>query len=173
MSVPPNLPVIVNSNWFSRNWKWITGIAAIGLIVLVATLVLGVLAIMRNSDAYRGAMARVNSSSEVSKYLGSPVEDSLLFTGTVTKSMNSGRAELLIPISGPKGKGVVRVQAIFVDQKWLYVRCLIEANGKGAIIDLSDKQLPNKSMRQHLRWPPSRPAPLSCRLRGSRHARGK
>jgi len=99
----------------------------------------GILAFMRNSDAYQGAMVRAKASPQVVQSLGSPVKDGFFFTGTINKSIRGGRANLMIPLHGSKGSGVMQVDSTFSDGRWHYNTLLIQITESKQVVDLSEK----------------------------------
>lgn len=110
--------------WWGRNWKWfvpvgcLTSLAlVVGAIVLFISLICGV---MKSSDAYKLAMVKVRANEEVVAKLGTPIEEGTFVSGSVNVSGSSGKAELVIPISGPKGSGTVYVEATKSAGQWTF-----------------------------------------------------
>jgi hypothetical protein len=142
---PPELPVTQNRSWWVRYWKWIATACSLAFIGAVVAFIFGIMSLIRSSDAYQGAMERVHSSAEVNQYLGTPIEDSLFVTGSLKRGINDSRADLIIPISGPKGQGIVCVEAVFIEQRWRFIVCQVQVNSDSHRIDLSDQSLPSKA----------------------------
>jgi len=63
----------------------------------------------RRLHVFDQAMAHVNTSPQVQQVLGSPVQVGWPIQESGTLSNKSGQARLLIPVSGPAGKGQVIV----------------------------------------------------------------
>jgi cytochrome oxidase complex assembly protein 1 len=114
------------SAWAWRNGRWesveqfkrvqrgwaIAGAAVwIGVLVLGGAIVGGVFQILKHSEAYEMAAARLQSSPAATNVLGSPISTGTPF-GEVRISGGSGRAKLNFSASGPKAAGVVFVEAV-------------------------------------------------------------
>jgi len=102
----------------------------VGFIVFIVTVVFGA---MRKSEPYREAMARAQSDPRVIAALGSPVKDSMFFSGSIRTENNNGDAKMDIPISGPKGAGLLHVTATKTDGKWFYNRMYVKPKNGGEI----------------------------------------
>lgn len=128
----------------------IAGVLGIGGFVAV------VMGFMRSSDAYSGAVARAKAAPAVIDALGSPVDDGYLFTGNIVVDGPTGKAELAIPIAGPKAAATLYVSAAKEVGLWHFDRLVVEINSNGKRIELSEKRL-NQA-----------PAPAAPNARGSR-----
>jgi hypothetical protein len=110
------------------------------LVVLLAAFVAAVLGIaftaVKSSDAYRTAVERASEHPLVIDALGEPIEDGLLVTGSVNVSGSSGEASLAIPISGPKGRATVYVEAQKSAGEWHFQVLEVEIAGRSGRIDL-------------------------------------
>jgi len=127
-------------NWWSRNWKWTVPlgcalpiIACAGFIVLVVSVTFG---LMKSSDAYKDAVARARASAAVTAALGTPLEEGFFVSGEVNVRNGSGQANLEIPISGPKGSGVIHVVGVKSSGKWTYTTLEVAVKQTGTRIDL-------------------------------------
>jgi Cytochrome oxidase complex assembly protein 1 len=104
----PPAPAARLKGWFQRH---------LILAILLGCLLLGVLFIgslfsliefsFKNSYIYAEAMGRAQDSAQVIREAGSPLKSGWLILGNVHISGNSGNADLLIPLSGPKGTGLL------------------------------------------------------------------
>ena len=136
----PVTPVTQRKGWWGRNWKWFvpTGcltmlVIAAGVIFLLLSLIFGM---MKSSDAYKQAMVQVRASAAVSAALGTPIKEGFFTSGSVNVSGPSGRAELAIPISGPKGSGTVYVEAAKSMGQWSFKRLVVAIYDTNERIDL-------------------------------------
>lgn len=103
----------------SKRGKQGVGILAVTSIGLLAVPpIFAVDAMMKNSDAYKLTMSTAQASPCVVRSLGSPIETGWLMTGGIEESDAKGSANLSIPVSGPKGKGNLHVQAKKLDGSW-------------------------------------------------------
>lgn len=139
MQSPPALPTAHTPSWWARNWKWMTALGVFLILALGFGFFTGILAFMRNSDAYQGAMVRVKASPQVAQSLGAPVKDGFFFTGTINKSIRGGRANLMIPLHGSKGSGVMQVDSTFSGGRWHYNTLVVQITESKQIVDLSEK----------------------------------
>jgi hypothetical protein len=128
--------------WWSRNWKWFVPTGCFSLVLIfvgcifafvIVTLVPGS---FRNTDVYRQAMAKATSNPEVVAQLGTPIKVSTFLSGSVTSADGSGEANMTIPISGPKGKGNIYLEARKFGGEWTFQRLVVAIDGRQERINL-------------------------------------
>src|SRR3954471_6507362 len=129
------------SGWWNRNWKWFvpTGCCLTPLVLggaFVAFLVLVVFGALKQSDAYKTAVARAKSDSRVEAALGTPITEGWWLSGNTNVNGASGDADLSIPISGPKGKGTIYAVATKSAGDWTYSKLQVKIDSTGETIDL-------------------------------------
>jgi hypothetical protein len=139
-------------NWFDRNWKWFVPLACLwGLAVIAAfcaLIVYFVFGLMKTSDVYKEALARAKANPAVVRALGAPIEEGLFVSGSIQVSGPSGSAELSIPLSGPRGKGTIFLEARKSEGRWSFSKLLVEVDGAKERIDLlrpGEMPLPSES----------------------------
>lgn len=136
----PMQPAAPRKGWFGRNWKWFVPTGCMTIIVLIVVFVGGIFALvfgsMKSSDAYTQAMARVEADPQVADKLGRPLSPGWFISGNVNVNGDSGDANLSIPISGPKGKGKVYVEAKKSAGLWQFSTLQVEVDGQPGRIDL-------------------------------------
>ena len=127
-------------NWWQRNWKWFVPVGClstlllfVGGIVLLFTFVFGM---MKSSDVYGQAVARAKANPEVIAALGSPIVEGYFTSGNIQQSGASGSAELSIPLTGPKGKATIYVEARKSAGVWSFGKLQIEIESSHQRIDL-------------------------------------
>src|SRR5207245_4241592 len=108
----------------------------LGVIFAVSTLFV-VLSAMKSSDAYKAALARAKADQRVIGKLGNPIHDGMFITGTASVSGASGKADLAIPISGPKGKATIYAVGTKSAGDWTFSKLAVQADG-GETIDLNE-----------------------------------
>jgi len=86
----------------------VAGLFGVGLF---AGIFFFVMSLMKSNGAYQGAVEKARKNPEVVAILGEPIEPGTFTTGSINTHNDSGRANLSIPLSGPKGSGTVRVIA--------------------------------------------------------------
>jgi hypothetical protein len=127
-------------NWWSRNWKWLIPVGCLGSLVVcvgfVLLLVVIVFGAIKRSDAYTEGLARARASAEVKNLLGEPIEPGWL-TGKIEVEGASGKADLAIPLSGPKGTATLYVVATKEAGKWEYSVLEVAPHAGGPRIKLS------------------------------------
>ncbi|WP_264536833.1 cytochrome c oxidase assembly factor 1 family protein [Flavobacterium sp. N1736] len=105
----------VRKNWWERNWKWFVPTGCLSLLVLfglfIAGIFFGVTSIMKDSDAYKGAMTAVQHNKVVIEKLGNPIESDGMVSGSINVSNDTGNCDIQIPIKGSKGTGTLFVVA--------------------------------------------------------------
>src|SRR5687768_7209756 len=127
--------------WWARNWKWAAPSGCL-LVVLLAFggcmgMVAGLFGMMKNAEPYRDALARAQHSEAVIAALGEPVEAAWLFSGNITENGGTGSADYAIPLSGPRGKGTLYVEARKREGRWQLVVLSFAPEG-GEPVDLLD-----------------------------------
>lgn len=127
-------------SWWDRNWKWLVPVGCLSLVVLAAAFAAFVGAIafgaIRSTEPWAHAVARAKASPGVVEALGTPVEPGFFVSGKVDVTGPSGTASLAIPVSGPKGKGTIYVEATKAAGAWTYGTLLVRVKGSDAVIDL-------------------------------------
>lgn len=88
-------------NWLGRHWKSVSAI----YVVLVISPLIWVLFGMRSSDAVRLSIATAETNPVLTERLGHPLKIGWGISGYV--SVGRGYASLGIPVSGPRGSGVL------------------------------------------------------------------
>jgi hypothetical protein len=117
--------------------RWVVlgcGGAALAFAALVGLVVFGALKMMRG-EAYEQALQRTRRHPAALQALGQPIEAGWLMTGSVNVNGPSGRASLAIPVSGPRQKGTLYVEAVKEVGVW-ELRRLELAPEAGARLDL-------------------------------------
>ncbi len=94
---------------------------------------------MKNSDAYQGAILRIKNDPAAINALGFPIKEGMLFTGNINISGSSGRADLTIPVSGPKESATAYVLATKSLGEWHFDRLIIQTDDAKIRIDLSER----------------------------------
>ncbi len=134
--MPPDKP----KNWFQRNWKWMIPSGCFGIIVSVLALMALIFYIvqsaMKSSDAYKEALTRAKTNPTVIKELGEPIEAGWWTNGSIKVNSDSGRAELSIPISGPKNSATLYLLASKAGGRWNFSRLEVTIDGTNQTVNL-------------------------------------
>jgi hypothetical protein len=136
MGPPPPPP----PNWWSRNYKWFVPVGCLSIIAIIAgfiaLLVFVVMGSIKSSDAYKLALEKAQQNPVVQQKLGTPIEGGTFVSGSINVSGTSGKADLTIPISGPKGKGAIYVDATKFAGEWKFNQLEVGFDGDPQRVDL-------------------------------------
>ncbi|MCZ2154593.1 MAG: cytochrome c oxidase assembly factor 1 family protein [Bryobacterales bacterium] len=86
--------------------------------------------------ALQDALTRAQRDERVRAALGEPVEPGWLVTGHVESSGVSESANLVIPLSGPRGAGTLYLNAARTGGTWRYTVLEVEVKQSGERISL-------------------------------------
>lgn len=135
MQTPPLLPK--KTNWVERNWKWAVPVLVLIIVAMIGLFIVGVMKLLKSSEAYSGAIAIAQSDSTVIAALGEPVQEGFFLTGNISTSGPSGRANLSAPLSGPKGEGTLHIRATKQDGQWKFDRLVLEVEDTDKFLELN------------------------------------
>ena len=159
---PPYMPARRGPNWWSRNWKWFVPTLFFVILVLPAAVcggaVYAVMSSLRNSEVARESLSRARINPAVVEKLGSPVQMGRWATGNVNVGPDYGSALLVIPISGPKGKGTLSVSAHKRAGEWRYDEMQVIVEGGGRVNLLSQSEQKDRQLRMPSDSPPPEPS---------------
>ena len=118
-----------------RHWaRW--GLAAWAVFVLLcAGLLFASSAWIKGSEPFQLAMERLQAEPEAVEMIGTPMATGFP-SGKVQESGAGGTASLAVPVSGPRGKGTVYVEASRSLGLWQIDRAVLEEDGTGRRISL-------------------------------------
>jgi hypothetical protein len=126
--------------WWGRNWKWAVPVGCLtpllgcgGTIGLIFVVVFGAI---KSSDVYTEALAKAKADQRVVAVLGEPIEAGYMVSGNIEVNGPAGKANLAIPISGPKKSGTLNVVATRNAGAWEYSTLQVAPGGSGDPIDL-------------------------------------
>jgi len=138
-SSPPQLPS--SSNWFARNWKWVVPVGCLVPLLFAGGCALAVFflatGVMKQSDAYKIALARAQASPAVIEAIGSPISQSGIVSGNTNVNAAMGETNLSIPLRGPKGKATLYVEAKKSVDTWQFQTLAVKIEKTGERIDLN------------------------------------
>jgi Cytochrome oxidase complex assembly protein 1 len=138
------------SRWAWQNGRWdnvehfkrVQRLWAIwGAVIWIAAIVFfcgvfgGVFYLLKNSEAYRLGVAKLEASPVATSLLGTPISTGYPF-GSISINGASGKAALNFSASGPRATGVVFVEAIKKDGVWSITRLALKIDGRDDAIDL-------------------------------------
>ncbi|MGJ7903105.1 cytochrome c oxidase assembly factor Coa1 family protein [Lysobacter sp. 1R34A] len=137
-----------NPGWWSRNWKWAVPSGCLTLVLLAGLLLVGVIGlgikglsgVMKASEPYRHAIVLAEGNAEVVAALGTPLRTGSMIQGTLTTENANGRADLSVPLTGPKGEATLYIKGEREADRWTYSLLEVAIQGSGQRIDLLDEQ---------------------------------
>ena len=145
-SLPPPMP---RPNWFGRNWKWVVPLGCLLPVLFVGgcglLVFLFATGIMKQSDAYKIALARAQANPAVIEAIGSPISQTGIVSGNSNVSGAVGEANLPIPLSGPKGKATLYVEAKKSADTWFFQTMVVKIEKTGERIDLNTLPVPARA----------------------------
>ena len=124
--------------------KFLKIISAIGLVVIlffafIAFIALAIFGAIKSSDAYKTAVARAKADPRVTEAMGTPIKEGWFVGGSTEVSGGSGKSDLSIPITGPKGKATIYAVATKFAGEWQYTKLVVKIEQSGEMIDLIEK----------------------------------
>jgi len=161
METTPEGNMAPQRSWWSRNWKWAVPVGCLGLMASCGCLAVlaGVMGwrTITNNPASTQALEIAKADSEVQAVLGTPIETSpWKQQSAVSYKDGQSTAQSTIELDGPKADGVLRMDAVKVNDQWTYRVLQVEVPGQEPI-DLRDKAggPPSRELA-----PPTPPAPV-------------
>ena len=75
---------------------------------------------IEDSQPYEYALEKINADEDLINALGSPIEKDGMVQGSWNYTNGKKSANMVVPISGPKGSGTLFVEATGEDDDWTY-----------------------------------------------------
>jgi hypothetical protein len=136
----PVNPEPIKKSWLERNPLWKIPLGCLTLFVLLAAFVIILMTVItssfRHSDVYKQAIAQATANPQVRERIGEPIKPDWLVSGQLNVSGNSGKANLVIPISGPRGRGSIHAVAQKDGGVWRFRYLQVDLANQSASIDL-------------------------------------
>ena len=101
--------------------------------------------LMKQSDAYKIALARAQANSAVIDAIASPIAQTGIVSGNSNVNGPTGEANLSIPLSGPKGKATLYVEEKKSADLWMFQTMVVKIEKTGERIDLNTSPLPARA----------------------------
>ena len=140
----PLHPEPLKRGWLELHPLWKIPLGCLILILLIAIFGGGVMIIVtasfRGSDVYKQALAKATENNDVRARLGEPIRAEWLVSGQLNVSGSTGKANLSIPVSGPRSRGVIRAVAFKSGGVWRFTYLQVNVEGQAGCIDLLSVQ---------------------------------
>ena len=143
---PPQPPPIggpIQQGASNKKWIfWGCG-GCLGLLVIggIAAFFIfkGIIGLLEQSPPYQDGLAKAQSSAEVKAALGEPIETDGMVSGNINYNNDTGNADLIVPIKGPKGTGTLHIKSAKASgQNWSSSTLSVTPQG-GQPIDLLEQ----------------------------------
>jgi hypothetical protein len=136
----PVHPGPIKKSWLERNPLWKIPLGCLTLFVLLAAFGIILMTVItssfRHSDVYKQAIAQATANPQVREQIGEPIKPDWLISGELNVSGSSGKANLIIPISGPRGRGRIHAVAQKSSGIWRFTYLQVDVVNQSASIDL-------------------------------------
>lgn len=95
---------------------------------------------LKSNDPYRDSIAAVEANPDAIAALGEPIKPGFIPTGNINIDNGEGTVDFSIPVSGPLGKGAIRVVGTKAagSSTWVYETWQLEVEGSEAPILLGE-----------------------------------
>jgi hypothetical protein len=138
----PLIPEPTQKSWIERHPHWKIPAGFLLLVLFVAGVLVLVEVAFQNSEVSKQAAAIARANPQVRQLLGEPITVGTIILGNIHINGSAGHAELAIPISGPKGKGVIHAVANERAEVWRFAFLRVSIEGLGEPIGLLPAQPP-------------------------------
>ena len=148
MDAAPLPPPMPRTNWFGRNWKWVVPVGCLVPVLFLGGSALAIfffaMGVMKQTAAYKTALARAQTNPAVIEAIGSPISQTGIVSGNSNVNGATGEVNLSIPLKGRKGKATLYVEAKKSADIWYFQTMQVKIEKTGERIDLNQLQLPEK-----------------------------
>jgi hypothetical protein len=149
--------------WWERNCGWFVPTVALGAILFFAAAVLAfiifIVGLLKNSEPGKEALVRLRTIPAVTAALGEPIQEGFFVAGSIQTDGSAGAAALQIPVSGPRGKGTLDVEARKRLGVWHFDHVVLILEGDAPRIDITEYyQSPNAEAPEPKSAPDGPPA---------------
>ncbi len=98
--------------------------------------------ILKSNDPYRDSIAAVQSHPDAIAALGEPIKPGFFPSGNISTTNGEGEVDLSIPVSGPLGKGTIKVVGSkAAGGAWNYETWQLSVEGSPVPVELGEPSL--------------------------------
>lgn len=120
-----NNELVPQPSWWKRNWKWVIPLGGcltvmVIFVIFIGSIFYGVTSVLEESQPYEYALEKINQDDEITNELGTPIEKDGIISSDYKYFNGKKTAKLSVPVSGPKGSGILFVEASGEDDNWIY-----------------------------------------------------
>lgn len=124
----------VKKSWLDRNARWKIPLGCLLVIVLLGAFVAIIFTVVegsfRKSAVYKEALARAERDPQVASRIGVPLWPSRVLQGEIHVSGSSGTAHMTIPVTGPRGKATIYLDARKAAGTWEFLTLQVQFEGQ-------------------------------------------
>lgn len=133
-------------SWFSRNWLWfIPTSGCLGIILFlifgIGFAFFGVSNMINNSTPIKNAIEKANNNTRVTSILGAPIKRNGMPNGNISLFNSDGEISFAIPIKGSKSNGILVVNGIKTNGKWVFEDLYVKITKTQEKINLIEEAL--------------------------------
>jgi hypothetical protein len=133
----PLSPPASRKSWLDRHAGWKIPLGCLAVVALLAAFVGAIFTIVsysfHKSDVFREAIARAERSREVTDRIGSPLQPGWLPQGQIQVSGSTGTAQMAIPVTGPRGKATINLDARKVAGSWQFLSLQVQFEDSSSV----------------------------------------
>ncbi|MFD0863328.1 cytochrome c oxidase assembly factor Coa1 family protein [Sungkyunkwania multivorans] len=135
--------LIKEESWWKRNWKWFVPLGGcltmiILFVVFIGSVFFGVTNALEKSEPYQVALEKANADGYITEQLGTPIKKDGVIQGNYRWNNGQKSAEIKVPVAGPKGSGLLYVNATGEDEEWTYTEMKLSLDKTAEVIDLME-----------------------------------
>jgi hypothetical protein len=136
----PLVPGPFTRSWLDRHARWKIPLGCLIVVLLLCAFVAALFTILdisfRNSVVYREALDRAGRSPEVVSRIGEPLKPGRVLQGQLNVSGSTGSANMAIPVTGPRGKATIVLNARKVGGAWVFRTLCVQFDGQSGAVNL-------------------------------------
>jgi hypothetical protein len=136
----PISPQPMQKSWLDRNAGWKIPLGCLLVVLLIVGFIGLIFSIVstsfHKSYVFQEAVARAERNPEVAEKIGTPLRPSWMPMGQINVNGSSGNANMTIPVTGPRGKGTIHLEAQKVSGVWRFRILEVRVEGQTGAINL-------------------------------------
>jgi hypothetical protein len=130
----------VKKSWLDRHAGWKIPLGCLLAIVFLGAFVAIVFTVVevsfRKSAVYQEALNRAERNPDVASRIGVPLRPGRVLQGKINVSGSSGTAQMAIPVTGPRGKATIYLDARKAAGNWEFLTLQVQFEGQSDCLNL-------------------------------------
>jgi len=115
-------------SWFGKNWPWVLPVGCCsGCLIMILVFGIGIgsavfslFSEIKEMSPIDEVLVTVNENPKAIEILGENIKSNGFPNGNISIQNNDGEVKFSIPIKGEKGNGILYVNGIRANKKWVY-----------------------------------------------------